>query len=340
MGAVSCALALLGGAIGAGFASGREIIRFFAAHGPMAGIAVLSALAALCTLFWRLPVQLERTGTTTLAALCRVRFGERLGRMCASLFALLCAVTGGAMLAACAELAALTLPLRHAYALGFAVSLPAAAALALLGATGMALPGAALCALLPALLLRLLVLPAGEACFDPAGAPDLPVRALADGAVYGALNAAMLGGALPVLLPLGRAQRRRAVALFGAGFALLLSLGVAVCRRHLPAVWDQPMPFVVLSRSLGAGGYLLVAACLYAAALSTLCAMLAALLRLLPGSRPVRALTACALCALFALVGFGRLVSGAYPVLGSLCAGLLLLLCLPGGVPADRHPAA
>ena len=129
MGAVSCALALLGGAIGAGFASGREIIRFFAAHGPMAGIAVLSALAALCTLFWRLPVQLERTGTTTLAALCRVRFGKRLGRMCASLFALLCAVTGGAMLAACAELAALTLPLRHAYALGFAVSLPAAAAL-------------------------------------------------------------------------------------------------------------------------------------------------------------------------------------------------------------------
>ena len=33
MGAVSCALALLGGAIGAGFASGCEIIRFFAAHG-------------------------------------------------------------------------------------------------------------------------------------------------------------------------------------------------------------------------------------------------------------------------------------------------------------------
>ena len=51
MGAVSCALALLGGAIGAGFASGREIVRFFAAHGAMAGIAVLSALAALCALF-------------------------------------------------------------------------------------------------------------------------------------------------------------------------------------------------------------------------------------------------------------------------------------------------
>lgn len=331
MGAVSCALALLGGVIGAGFASGREIVRFFAAHGPMAGVAVLGALAALCALFLRLPAQLERAGASSLPGLCRARFGRRLGRVCAALFALLCAVTGGAMLAACAELAALTLPLAHAYALGFAVSLPVCAALALAGTAGLAAPGAALCALLPALLLRLMALPPGEACFEPVSGPDLPVRALAEGAVYGALNAAMLGGALPMLLSLHRAQRRRAVALFGAGFALLLSLGVAVCRRHLPFVWDQPLPFVALSRSLGAGGYLLVAACLYAAALSTLCAMLAALLRLLPGPRPARALAACALCALFAALGFGRLVSAAYPVLGALCAGLLLLLCLPCG---------
>ena len=56
-----------------------------------------------------------------------------------------------------------------------------------------------------------------------------------------------------------------------------------------------------------------------------------ALLRLLPGPRPARALAACALCALFAALGFGRLVSAAYPVLGALCAGLLLLLCLPCG---------
>ena len=42
-----CALALLGGVIGAGFASGREIVRFFAAHGAMGFIAVAFALAAL-----------------------------------------------------------------------------------------------------------------------------------------------------------------------------------------------------------------------------------------------------------------------------------------------------
>ena len=37
----SVALALLGGVIGAGFASGRELVRFFAGHGAMTGAAVL-----------------------------------------------------------------------------------------------------------------------------------------------------------------------------------------------------------------------------------------------------------------------------------------------------------
>ena len=35
-----CALALLGSVVGAGFASGREIVRFFAAHGAMGFVAV------------------------------------------------------------------------------------------------------------------------------------------------------------------------------------------------------------------------------------------------------------------------------------------------------------
>ena len=124
-------------------------------------------------------------------------------------------------------------------------------------------------------------------------------------------------------------------ALFALLFGALLALAVAVLAQHRQAAAGQPLPLVALSRLLGKGGYFLCAGAMYAAALSTLCAMLAALLRLLPGPRTVRALAACALCALFALVGFGRLVSSAYPVLGSLCAALLLLLCLPGGQKAS-----
>ena len=93
----------------------------------------------------------------------------------------------------------------------------------------------------------------------------------------------------------------------------------------------QPLPFVWLSRRLGSGGYLLVALCLYAAALSTLCAMLCAMANLLPrGLKTIaRLILSALLCAALARVGFGRIVQSGYPILGALCAALLLLLALP-----------
>lgn len=326
-----CALALLGGVIGAGFASGREIVRFFAAHGAMGFVAAASALAALSVLFLCLPERLLAGGESGLSGLCAARFGARVGGLCTALFFLLSAVSGGAMLAACAELAALTLPIRPAYAAGFVLTLLLAVLLSAFGARGLALAGGSLCFLLPALLVRLLLLPAGEACFLPEGPPDLVLRAALDGVLYAALNAAMMAGALPMLLALSSRKRRACVALLALLFGPLLMLGVCVCQKHLPSVAMQPLPFVWLSRSLGAGGYLLVALCLYAAALSTLCAMLCAMANLLPRALSERGRLALSalLCAALALIGFGRIVQSGYPILGALCAALLLLLCLP-----------
>ncbi|MBR5302000.1 MAG: hypothetical protein IKU38_04120 [Clostridia bacterium] len=335
MTAVSIALALLGSVIGAGFASGREILRFFAGHGRMAPAAIACALAMLAALFFRLPAQMHAYGAPTLAQLCRLRLGRRFGTFCGALFMLLCAITGAAMLAACAELGALLLPFAHAYAFSMAFSLLLALALAFGGAAGLAAPGAALVLLLPLLLMRLLALPAGEACFLPAMTPDLPVRAIAEGTAYGALSAAQLAGMLALLTAYPKKTRQQAVLLFVLLFGGMLSLGTAVCRRHLPAIIHQPLPFVYLSRPLGAAGYTLVALCLYAAALSTLCAMLRALMP----QRP-HACHACppALCCLIpSLLGFDQLIAHGYPLLGALCAGLLLVLCLPSRLPLPEE---
>ncbi|MDY3832806.1 MAG: hypothetical protein SOZ79_10050, partial [Candidatus Ventricola sp.] len=236
MAAVSVALALLSGVVGAGFASGREIVRFFAMHGRMAFAAAVCALLMLHVLFLRLPAQLARYGAGTLPQLCIQRFGRRFGALCGGLFLLLAAITGGAMLCACAELGALVLPVRHAYGLTLIFTLLLAVLLAAHGLDGLALPGAALALLLPVLIVRLGLLPAGEACFLPAMTPDLPVRAAACGTAYGALNAAMLAGMLPLLVPLGKKTRRRAVRLFTLLFGTLLLGGVLVCLRHLPAL--------------------------------------------------------------------------------------------------------
>lgn len=322
------ALALLGGVIGAGFASGREIVRFFAAHSAMAPAAVAAALFSLAFFFLRLCSQMEHARCPSLAALCRLRFGKKLGALCAGLFFILCAVTGGAMLSACAEIGALLLPIPHAYGLTLAASLLLGCILACRGVDGLALPGAFLCALLPALLIPLLSGDAGEACFLPAMAPDIPLRALCDGTAYGALNAAMLCPMLPLLLRLPPKKRTLSVSLFVLLFGMLLTLAVLVCQRHMAEIRMQPMPFVHLSRSLGKGGHLLLCACMLFSAFSTLCAMLLAMIRLLAFS--IAPLFCACFCLLFAAVGFGPLVSCGYPVLGALCAGLLIVLCLPG----------
>ena len=240
-----CALALLGSVVGAGFASGREIVRFFAAHGAMGFVAVAFSLAALAALFLCLAERLSAAGQTGLPGLCASRFGARVGGVCTALFFLLSAVT--------------------------------------------------------------------------------------DGTLYAALNAAMMAGALPTLLALSARKRRACVALLVLLFGLLLTLGMLVCQRHLQSVAMQPLPFVWLSRRLGSGGYLLVALCLYAAALSTLCAMLCAMANLLPRGLKTgaRLILSALLCAALARVGFGRIVQSGYPILGALCAALLLLLALP-----------
>lgn len=88
-----CALALLSGVVGAGFASGRELVRFFACHGFASGIAILSALAMLAALFLRLCTQLAHGGVSSLPALCRLRWGSRFAALSSALFVLLCAMT-------------------------------------------------------------------------------------------------------------------------------------------------------------------------------------------------------------------------------------------------------
>ena len=225
-----CALALLGGVIGAGFASGREIVRFFAAHGAMGFIAVAFALAALLTLFALLPIRLAAEGQTGLSGLCRARFGARVGRVCGALFFLL---------------SALVWPIRHAYALGFAVTAVLAALLCAFETRGLAVVGGALCGLLPILLIRLLLLPPGEACFLPEGPPDAVLRAALDGTLYAALNAAMMAGALPMLLTLSARRRLACAALVVLLFGGMLTLGMRVWQRQMQSALSTS-PAVIL----------------------------------------------------------------------------------------------
>lgn len=284
---------LLGAAVGAGLASGREIAAFFGRQGMWGFAGIAAAVAAMMALApARLPQEWQG------------RWPERLWR---GLRGLLLAATGGAMLAGSGAVAA------QVAGAGW-ISLPVMAGTLLLAlilagrdSPGLARLGRLLLLAMGALLLRTAMLPGGSAPI-PKGTP---LAALAMGAAYGGFNAALLQ---PLL---DRAEEgactRRSLLRACALLAGLLCIGLALLLRH---GGGGEAPFVALAARTGRGGQLLAALCLYLAALSTLSACLRGL------GRGVGALGVAAAAAL----GFSGVVDAVYPVLGALCASAMALM--------------
>lgn len=314
-------LCILGAFIGAGFASGREVMRFFTQYGTL---SVPLILLTGCLISW-----------VMRKALCDgiVSADTRLpGR---AILLLLFLAAGGGMTAAAGELWALTIPLRHARSMGMLFSLGCCMA-----ASGR--PERAMTALgyllLPVLLLALTLCMRAPA--SPEMSPSAPGARDAAQAVAGCFAYAGMNGmlALGIMEKAGRdCSRRRncrcAVWAGGAVTALLL-----LCNRALlphAALRDEPLPLVVLLRVYGTEGYYLAAAVLYLAVITTLIAVLRGLrdrtARILP--RFSCLVTGLAVAAV-SLCGFERIVAVAYPVLGLMCFWLF------AGKKRERHTAA
>lgn len=293
-----CAAEALGAMIGAGLASGREVASFFAAYGIW-GVAGAGAAAGVTGV---VAAKCMRRGT--LAVSCPRRW----------LTAALLLMTSGAMTAACGQVSAVMLPLHGARPAGMAAALAAAWVVSRGGGGRSAWVAAALLACITAAVAAgLLLPPRGQTVQLAAGEP---LTALCRGLCYGGFNTAL---ASPVMALGGESltlrQRRRVSAVVAwVTFALLTGYALAL-RRH-PPVMQAEMPVLVLLQPLGRPGVLLCAVCLALAAVTTMAAALRGLRATFP-----------ALCAgwwmagmaAVGCAGFGRLVDGAYPVLGGLC---------------------
>lgn len=284
---------LLGAAVGAGLASGREIASFFGRYGAWGYAGITLACAAA-------------------AAVADVRFTHTiLARLWKGMLSLLLIATGGAMLSGAGETAALSLPVQGARWIGMAVTLVLAWLLSQRTNAGLAWVSRAMLAVLAVLILSGLALPPMQAA--RLEAPSVPLgllRALS----YGGFNAALMVPVLRCRSELSAPERRCALRRACVLMALLLAAGNAVLQRH-PALMAEELPFVRMSAAWGRAGYALAAASLYLAILSTLTACVkglqgrgAALLAIL--------LTAC--------LGFSGVVDILYPLLGGGC--LLIML--------------
>lgn len=318
--ALRVAGALVGGLIGAGFASGQEVLQFFTAYGPLRG-----ALGAVLVLL-------------VLAPLCAALLGgARLGKTAQKLLPLVCFAVYAVMLGGAGALVQAACGLPPVW--GRTAMLAATLASVLLGLDRLT----ALLALAgPGIVVFVVAAGAAALAVRPQGLvnagavwPLLPrparcwwVAAL----VYAGCNALLMA---PFLQAMGghlagkRSPRRAAWVGCGAFAAalLLLHLGLSA---HLGRVAQSPAPAVALAAGLWPGAPALAAPVLLAGVYTTAVPLLwGAGAGLAPVGRPCPPGVLCAVAWAgwaWAVLPFARLVGLLYPALGWL--GLVLALRL------------
>jgi len=328
-GAVRPTLAILAALAGTGYASGRELVLFFAQTGRAGWIGVCFAPVVFGVLAALLCRWAGEAGAEGFSGFCARLMGRRAGAVAAWLHGLLLGLTAVVMLCGAGELGDLTLPVNHGWLWGASIAL----LIALL---------VNLSRLRPLPWLGLAVLAGGVTFYGALALDPRPPRVWLEGAVelaledrwpasillalvYGAMNAAL---AANTALRFGRGADAKRVGL-GCGLSLWAMLAVAngaILRGGKPLL-GQAMPTVLLAARWGVAGFWACAAFGYLCAVSTLAAVLGGLVDGLRVGRGRGALvTALAAAALAALIGLRRTIGAGYPAVGWLCALLMLAM--------------
>ncbi len=292
------AFCILGAMVGAGFASGREIMQYFSQWGHWSwGFVALAwaVMSALCCL--------ASKGT-----------GCKSGWLLLPLYI----AVGGGMTAAAGELAALTLPVFHARTFGGLYTLLLCAFFSRRSLGAMAWVSRAL---LPLMLAAFLLCARiqGEGGAAPIFSWEELALALLRLMGYCGMNVML---ALPVIREIK--DRKRTLGLFCLLLLGLLAAGNAVLLPHGEAMKNAPLPVVELLRAYGKPGYYLSAAVLYLAVCTTLLSVLRGAREQLSETLRHPMAASCLTCGVAAVVGFERIVAWAYPVFGYLAMGMLL----------------
>ena len=320
------ALACVGAVIGAGFASGREIISFFTRYGIHAWWLILVSAVAmmlLCVLVLR---RAAASGATRWCGLysCSAPRARAGAWLCATL---LMAVTGGAMISASGHMVALLWASDWAYPVGAVGSMVLAWLMGRGSIRPLSVVSGALTVLFALVMLAVLsqdARPQAVSLLPAPGAGQLAwagVRAVA----YAAMNVTL---AIGVVCKCARGTSRalcRLSATFGLVLVGLLFVSNYLYLKH-PELFNEAFPIVRLMQLFGREGFVISVALLYLAVFTTLTAILYALRgaveERVKSPRYMR-LIALGLPLSISLVGFSGIVDGLYAPAGLLCLALV-----------------
>ena len=314
------ALAVMAAVAGAGYASGRELVIFFA----QTGWAAWPGIAFACLAFALLVGAIGRCAQRGGAANVWRQMGRRAGGAASAMHALLMAFTAAVMLQSAGEVGALALPVRGGYLWGAGLALLVAGLanvsgqrlLPWLGLTA-ALLGVGLYAGLAIDPRPVRVYLRGETV--PALRGNLPA-ALLLALLYAAMNAAIAGD-VAARFSTGTLRPPRLAMLCGAMLGALLLCGNAAIARGGDVLLAQALPTVILAARWGLAGFWLSALLAFLCAATTLAAALGALLsKARAGGRWRGALLLGLTAALLAAFGLSDALGKGYAALGWACA--------------------
>lgn len=268
---LASALACTGAVIGAGFASGREIVVFFAQYGihawwliALAGL-LMGLLCALCMFSAR--------RCNCAECWCRLFPGKAAAAQLCSLVLMI--ITAGSMISAAGHMISLLWTCEWAYALGAAGTLWLAWLLSQKSLKPLETASAILTLLLAAGLVAAMRLPTGsKVSLSFSETPDLLCAALR-AAGYAAMNMTL---AIGVVCQCAVHTRRvaNAAGLFSGIMMVLMAVSCLLYSRH-PEIMNADFPLVQLLNGYGRTGFTVSAALLYLSVFTTLTAILVGL---------------------------------------------------------------
>lgn len=309
------ALTVVVAVIGAGFASGWEIVSFFSQYGRWSwlGIAAASLVIGQLTLH-----TLRYPGYGGMPEKWQGRWQSCIWH---GLFGLLMLSTGGAMLSAGGEVIRMLIPGAVSGMIGVGVTSLVSLALAGTGQSGSARVSWLLVGLLTWMAAVGLVLPVQQT--ENAALLHAPWQSIWKGTCYAGFNMAL---AIPGLAEqakemTGREQRACAV-MAAAILTGLLAAENGLMLRH-SALQKETMPMLKMISESGNIGRIAGIAGMYLAVLTTACAVLRGLWAL-GAEKTVWRLTGWLMMNLCAMLGFAQVVECVYPLLGMGCLGMIL----------------
>lgn len=328
------AFTFVGTVVGAGFASGREVMQFFTRFGSGGAVLILAATALFVWIGGKIMLLAARLNAKSYEDLNKHLFGERLGRLSSHLMLFILLAVNAVMLAGGGTIFSEHLGIN--YQAGMLLTMLACF---LLLRKGMSAILTVNTLVVPIMMLFTLYLLSDTLTSHPGGEIGVtqwqlasPLAAGMSPLLYAAFNLSL---AQAVLVPLGSsvgdpAILRRGAWLGGIGIGLLLLAGHYTLMAHMPEAAEFDIPMGGIARQFSAWIHAIYILLIYSEIFTTLVSDIFGLNAQLQERVRLRGsvLTAAllAVCFLFGQFGFGPLLSTLYPLFGMLSLGWLFLI--------------